>query len=81
MTDFSNTFGLAMRNFTTYPEMPDPQALIAYAAQLRRDPEEGVRAYLDRYVYGPKSWSEYLDLLGLEELLDARRRGTGIHDD
>ena len=40
-----------------------------------------VRAYLDRYFYGTKSWSEYLDLLGLEELLDARRRGTGIHDD
>ena len=55
--------------------------LDAYAAQLKRDPEEGVRAYLDRYFYGPKSWSEYLDLLGLEELLDARRRGTGIHDD
>ena len=30
---FSNTFGLAMRNFTTYPEMPDPQALIAYAVK------------------------------------------------
>jgi glutaconate CoA-transferase subunit A len=55
--------------------------LDAYAAQLRRDSEQGVRAYLDRYFYGPKSWSEYLDLLGLEELLDARRRGTGIHDD
>jgi glutaconate CoA-transferase subunit A len=55
--------------------------LDAYAAQLRRDPEEGVRAYLDRYFYGPKSWTEYLDRLGLEELLDARRRGTNIHDD
>ena len=33
MTIFSNTFGLAMRNFTTYPEMPDPEALIAYAAK------------------------------------------------
>ena len=55
--------------------------LDAYAAQIRRDPEEGVRAYLERYVYGPKSWAEYLDLLGLRELLDARRRGTSIHDD
>ena len=55
--------------------------LDAYAAQIRRDPEEGIRAYLDRYFYGPKSWTEYLDLLGLEELLDARRRGTSIHDD
>src|SRR5258708_9132604 len=31
MTDFFNTYGVAMRNFTTYPEVPDPQALIAYA--------------------------------------------------
>jgi glutaconate CoA-transferase subunit A len=55
--------------------------LDAYAAQLRRDPVEGARAYLDHYFYSPKSWSEYLDLLGLEGLLDARRRGTSIHDD
>jgi probable F420-dependent oxidoreductase len=31
MTVFSNTFGLALRNFTTWPELPDPQALFAYA--------------------------------------------------
>ena len=55
--------------------------LDAYAAQIRRDPEEGIRAYLDRYFYGPRSWTDYLDRLGLEELLDARRRGTSIHDD
>ncbi len=55
--------------------------LDAYAAQIRRDPDEGVRAYLQGYFYGPKSWTEYLDRLGLEELLDARRRGTSIHDD
>ena len=54
--------------------------LDAYAAQIRRDPEEGARAYLERYFYGPKSWAEYLELLGLGELLDARRRGTSIHD-
>ena len=55
--------------------------LDAYAAQLRRDPDEGIRNYLERYFYGPKSWAEYLDLLGLEELLDARRRGTSVYDD
>src|SRR5215471_10627044 len=55
--------------------------LDAYAAQIRQDPEEGIRAYLEHYVYGPKSWTEYLDRLGLAELLDARRRGTGIYDD
>jgi glutaconate CoA-transferase, subunit A len=55
--------------------------LDAYAAQIRKDPEEGIRAYLEQYFYGPQSWTEYLDLLGLAELLDARRRGTSIHDD
>jgi glutaconate CoA-transferase, subunit A len=55
--------------------------LDAYAAQIRRDPEEGIRAYLERYFYGPKSWTEYLHLIGLEELLDAHRRGTSIYDD
>jgi glutaconate CoA-transferase subunit A len=52
-----------------------------YAAQIRRDAEDGIRAYLDRYFYAPKSWTEYLQLLGLEDLLDARRRGTSIYDD
>ena len=33
MTIFTNTFGLAMRNFTTWPELPDPQALIDYAVR------------------------------------------------
>ncbi|MBV8336480.1 MAG: TIGR03619 family F420-dependent LLM class oxidoreductase [Alphaproteobacteria bacterium] len=33
MTEFSNTFGLAMRNFTTYPDMPDPRSLIDYAVE------------------------------------------------
>jgi len=55
--------------------------LDGYAAQVRQDPEEGIHTYLERYFYGPKSWTEYLELLGLEELLDARRHGTSIHDD
>jgi glutaconate CoA-transferase subunit A len=55
--------------------------LDAYATQIKQDPELGVRAYLDRYFYGPKSWTEYLGLLGLEELLDASRRGKSIYDD
>jgi glutaconate CoA-transferase subunit A len=55
--------------------------LDAYAAQIRRDPEEGIRRYLDRYFYGPKSWTEYLGLLRLDQLLDARRSGASIYDD
>jgi glutaconate CoA-transferase, subunit A len=55
--------------------------LDGYAERIRRDPEESIRAYLDHYFYGPKSWTDYLDLLGLDELLDARRRGASIYDD
>jgi glutaconate CoA-transferase, subunit A len=52
-----------------------------YAAQLKQDPEAGMRDYLERYFYGPQSWTEYLDRLGLAELLDASRRGKSIYDD
>lgn len=33
MTSFSNTLGLALRNFTTWPEAPDPRGLIDYAVK------------------------------------------------
>jgi glutaconate CoA-transferase, subunit A len=52
-----------------------------YAALVRKDPEAGMREYLARHVYEPKSWTDYLDLLGLKELLAAARRGRSIHDD
>jgi len=55
--------------------------LDGYAAQIRRDPEEGARGYLERHFYGAKSWTDYLGLLGLAELLDASRRGRSIYDD
>jgi glutaconate CoA-transferase subunit A len=52
-----------------------------YAGMIRKDPAKGIAEYLDRYFYGPKSWTGYLDLLGMEELLDAARRGRSIYDD
>jgi glutaconate CoA-transferase subunit A len=55
--------------------------LDAYAALIREDPEAGMREYLARHVYEPKSWTDYLGLLGLDELLAAARRGRSIHDD
>jgi alkanesulfonate monooxygenase len=33
VTIFSSTYGLAMRNFTAYPDVPDAQALMAYAVK------------------------------------------------
>jgi glutaconate CoA-transferase, subunit A len=52
-----------------------------YAAALKPDAEQGIRDYLDRYFYTPATWTEYLDRLGLEALLDAGRRGRSIYDD
>jgi glutaconate CoA-transferase subunit A len=53
----------------------------AYVAQVNGDPVGGLKDYLDRYVYGPKSWTEFLSLIGMDEMLDATRRGRSIYDD
>ena len=53
----------------------------AYAALTAKDPEAGVTEYLERHYYGPNCWSDYLDLLGIGELLDASRRGRSIYND
>jgi len=52
-----------------------------YAAQTRQDPDQGCKDYLERYFFAPKSWTEYLGLLGLDELLESSRRGRSIYDD
>ena len=57
------------------------QHLDMYAELIRKDPIKGMAEYLDRYLYGPKSWTGYLELIGLDELLDAARRGRRIYDD
>ena len=48
---------------------------------MNKDPVKGMQEYLERYVYGPKSWTEFLDLIGMDEVLDAAARGRSIYDD
>ena len=55
--------------------------LDAYAALISRDPEAGVKDYLERYVYEPKDWVAYLDLLGMDNVIDAARRGRSVYND
>ena len=55
--------------------------LDAYAAQIARDPEAGVKDYLERFVYEPKDWVAYLDLLGMDNMIDAARRGRSVYND
>ncbi|MBZ9653160.1 CoA transferase subunit A [Phyllobacterium lublinensis] len=53
----------------------------SYVAQVNADPVNGMREYLERYFYEPKSWNEYLALIGMEELLEASQRGRSIYND
>jgi len=34
MPGLANTFGIAMRNFTAFPELPDATALVEYGVRM-----------------------------------------------
>jgi len=44
-----------------------------YAAGIDARGPAAVKDYLDRYVYGPKSYADYLNLFGMETLMRQRR--------
>jgi alkanesulfonate monooxygenase SsuD/methylene tetrahydromethanopterin reductase-like flavin-dependent oxidoreductase (luciferase family) len=81
MTIFSNTFGLAIRNFTTHPEMPDPQALIAYAVKAEELGFDSVWVW-DHIFLGVDPPFPVLDSLTLLAAVAARTQriklGTGV---
>ena len=81
MTIFSNTFGLAMRNFTTYPELPDPQALIAYAVKAEELGFDSIWVW-DHILLGVDPPFPVIDSLTLLAAVAARtskiRLGTGV---
>ena len=52
-----------------------------YTSLVNGDPVDGMKQYLERYVLAPKNWNEYLSLIGLDELLDAARRGRSLLND
>jgi glutaconate CoA-transferase subunit A len=56
-------------------------ALDAYAARVAADPLAGCRDYLAEYYHAPQSWAAYLALLGMEQVLDASRRGRSVAND
>lgn len=60
---------------------PMMKHLDAYVRKVNADPIGGMKSYLDDYVYAPRSWNDYLNLIGLEEVLDAAQRGRSLHND
>lgn len=53
----------------------------AYVKQVNSDPIEGMQAYLDRYFHGPEDWNDYLDLIGMRQVLEASQHGRSIYND
>jgi probable F420-dependent oxidoreductase len=81
MTIFSNTFGLAMRNFTTWPELPDPAALIAYAERAEALGFDSLWVW-DHILLGVEPPFPIIDSLTLLAALATRtsriKLGTGV---
>ena len=81
MTILSNTFGLALRNFTTYPEMPDPKALIEYAQRAEALGFDALWAW-DHILLGVDPPFPILEPLSLFAAIAAQTRrvrlGTGV---
>ena len=55
--------------------------LDAYAEMTRQDPAAGVQEFIDRYVKAPANWNEFLNLLGMENVIDAGIRGRSVYND
>ena len=51
-----------------------------YVGLVNNEPVDGMRQYLERFVYGPKSWNEFLAMIGTDQLLEAARAGESIYD-
>jgi glutaconate CoA-transferase subunit A len=51
-----------------------------YTGLVNSNPINGMQQYLERFVYGPKSWNEFLALIGTDQLLQAARAGESIYD-
>jgi glutaconate CoA-transferase subunit A len=53
--------------------------LHSFTDVVNTDPVEGMKNYLDRYVYSPASWTEFLQLVGMDELNESARRARALH--
>ncbi|WP_119459980.1 TIGR03619 family F420-dependent LLM class oxidoreductase [Rhodospirillaceae bacterium SYSU D60014] len=81
MTGLSNTFGIAMRNFTAYPQIPDAQALIDYGVRMEELGFDSLWVW-DHILLGVDPHFPIIDALSLLTAVAARTRkirlGTGI---
>jgi len=60
---------------------PDFHHMDSYVKLMMGKGPEGVREYLDQYVYGPPTWNDYLEMSGFKNILQATMAGRGVYND
>ena len=60
---------------------PDFKHMDYYVKIMMGKGPEGVKEYLNQYVYGPETWKDYLGMLAFKDILEATIRGRGIYND
>jgi glutaconate CoA-transferase subunit A len=59
---------------------PMMQHMEYYIGLVNSDPVAGMQDYLDRFFYAPKSWTDFLGMIGMDDMLTAARAGRSIAD-
>ena len=81
MAGFSNTFGIAMRNFTAFPQLPDAQELVEYGVRMEELGFDSLWVW-DHIFLGVEPHFPIIDSLSLLTAVGARTKriklGTGV---
>ena len=81
MAGLSNTFGLAMRNFTAFPELPDARALVEFGVRAEALGYDSLWVW-DHVLLGVRPHFPIIDCLSLLTAVGARtsriKLGTGV---
>jgi alkanesulfonate monooxygenase len=81
MTNLSGTFGIAARNFTAYPEMPDAKALVEYGVKMEQLGFDSIWVW-DHILLGVEPNFPIIESLTLLTAIAARTKkiklGTGV---
>lgn len=60
---------------------PDFHHMDYYVKTMMGKGPDGVKEYLDQYVYGPDTWNDYLQMLEFKHILQATINGKGVYND
>ncbi len=60
---------------------PDFDHMDMYVKTMMGQGPDGVKGYLDEYVYGPATWNDYLEKIGTKNILKATTNGRGVYND